>query len=562
MTDARELADVFRHQGERKLWQTEFWGKYMHSAVPYWHMTGDSRLKAAMDDSAAAVLSAQSADGYVGNYPPDARAGAGWDVWGNKYTLLGLLYHHEATGDVRSLEGAKRLADYLIGTFGPDRRSLAKSGFFRGLPSCSVLEPIVWLYRVTRDKRYLDFAAYVVGELDAEYGPRLLRDAEVPVAHRISDGTLAGTALKSYETMSCCQGLLDYADVTGDGRILAAVLRTVESIRRDEVNLAGGSSAGECWYEGARRQTQAYECQQETCVQTTWMRLVGKLLRETLDPAWADELEKTFYNAYLASLSPDGSEFVQYTPLSGTRAGGACHCRLHTNCCNANGPRGFLEFLGNFVLKGKDAIYLCFYDSGTVRVTLPDGQAVELEQFTHYPADDETEIRCRVPSASRFTLALRVPGWSERTVVRVNGEEVPAKAGTFLRLTREWHDNDIVSVSFDMTARIHRQDGHVAFTRGPILLARDRRFGDGDLSEPLQNAFDEVKSVELTSVRPEKGMWMSFACSLPLGTHVENATAGRPTSVRLCDFASAGNTWDGDSFYRTWIPVARRTMKW
>ena len=31
-------------------WQTEFWGKYMHSAVPFWQATGCARLKARIDD--------------------------------------------------------------------------------------------------------------------------------------------------------------------------------------------------------------------------------------------------------------------------------------------------------------------------------------------------------------------------------------------------------------------------------------------------------------------------------------------------------------------------------
>ncbi|MFQ8804200.1 MAG: hypothetical protein ACLR8Y_02505 [Alistipes indistinctus] len=54
-----------------------------------------------------AILATQSPDGlYRGNYAPDAQLG-GWDVWGRKYTMLGLLaYYRSRTGDKKSLEGA------------------------------------------------------------------------------------------------------------------------------------------------------------------------------------------------------------------------------------------------------------------------------------------------------------------------------------------------------------------------------------------------------------------------------------------------------------------------
>ena len=555
-TDAMYLADVFRHHTETDRWQTEFWGKWMHSAAPFWTYTRCPRLRAAMDESASAVLSAQQADGYIGNYPAGQRSGRCWDVWGNKYTMLGLLHHHAATGSADSLRGAERLAEYLMGVFGPGKKSIAESGNFRGMPSCSALEPVVWLYRVTRNARYLEFARYIVSEMDADGGARLLKDADVPVASRITDGTVRGSALKSYEMMSCCQGLLDFFDVTGESRCLDAVRKTAESIRTTEVNLAGGASSSEQWYNGAKRQIYPHVFQQETCVQTTWMRLAGKLLRETGNPVWADELEKTFYNAYLASLSPDNATFTQYCPLTGTRSKGAYHCRMHTNCCNANGPRGFLAFLENMLLVDGDRVCMNFYASGSQAARLADGTRAEFETFTLYPADGRIEIRNQTTERRRFTLALRIPGWGSSAEVAVNGTPVGAvSAGAYLDLAREWAPGDKVEINFDMTVRVHVIDNYVAFTSGPVLLARDRRFGDGDFSEALRRSILLRKTVNMDCVAPEKGTWMTFAGALPLGSHADNPEMGRPRIVRFCDYASAGATWDQESFYRVWLPV-------
>lgn len=82
----------------------------MHSAAPFARMTGDPRLAANIEASAKNLLSAQQPDGYLGSYCPERRYGGGWDVWGTKYTLLGLLYHYDLTGSAESL--VVRFCDY------------------------------------------------------------------------------------------------------------------------------------------------------------------------------------------------------------------------------------------------------------------------------------------------------------------------------------------------------------------------------------------------------------------------------------------------------------------
>ena len=214
-TDGVYLTDPYRWRTEKVYWQTEFWGKYMHSAAPFAYMTGDARLRANIEASVANLLPSQLPDGYLGNYCEEARCGKGWDVWGCKYTMLGLLFHHDLAGSQASLDAAARLCDYLRGVFGPGKRDIVKSGQYKGMPSCSVLEPVVWLYRRTKKPEHLEFAKYIVAQLDEHPdGPHLIRDAGIPVAGRCA-GAKPGyegqnPGLKAYEMMSCYQGLLEY----------------------------------------------------------------------------------------------------------------------------------------------------------------------------------------------------------------------------------------------------------------------------------------------------------------------------------------------------------------
>jgi len=563
--DPTYITKVFRNKTERNWkWSTEFWGKYMHSAVPYWRMTGDAGLREKIDAGVAAVIASQEPGGYIGNYPSEKRCSGGWDVWGMKYTLLGLLYHYEGTRDARSLEAARRLCDFMIANLGPgSAHPIADTGCFAGMPSCSGLEGVVWLYSLTKEKRYLDFAAFIVSEMERRAG--LLSQKDVPVWNRDGGEQRNGitSRLKAYEMLSCYQGLIDYAEATGDERCLAAARATGESVLADEVNLAGGASCDERWFRGAVHQHQVYSTLQETCVTTTWMRFCERLWVATADPKWLDALERTFYNAYLAALKPDGSMFASYTPLNGSRFRGHEQCWMHMACCNANGPRGYLAVLRSLMGTEKDTVYLNFYLSGSVRAKVPaTGRMAEFDIYTHYPLRNTIRIEYRSPEAADFTLALRIPAWSVGTDVVVNGKTVEAvKPGGYLRLKRTWEPGDEVKVNLDMTVRKHLLDHCIAFTCGPVALVRDSRFADGDVGEGLCRAVGEdgwwpnFRPVR----RPEPSLRMVFSCELPVvpHMHVEFPEDDFPQQVSFCDYASGANSWSPSHWCRLWLPIER-----
>ncbi len=565
-TDPMYYAREFRYPAEPGAWQTEFWGKYMLSAVEFAERFDDAALKARIARSVKEVCSNQEADGYIGNYPKDKRAGSGWDLWGNKYTMRGLVEWYEFTGDEEALVIAARLADYVMGIFGPGKRHLNETGCWRGLPSCSMLEVIVKLYKITGAKRYLDFASYIVSELDeGERSPRLLRDAGVDPAERVSpkkgQSIWTLSSRKSYEMMSCYQGLIAYAAATGRKDIADACVKTAERILATEINITGGASSHENWYGGREKQTSTYRYENETCVVTTWMRFCEEILKLTNDPKWADEIERSFYNAYLASQRPDGSEFVQYTSLCGRRHFGENHSRLHTNCCTANGPRGYLAYIRSLIMADKDAVTLNFYASGDASVVWPKtGERISLETYTLYPKVNSVSIRYRERSPKSFKLRLRIPGWSAKTSVQLNRKPVEGvKAGEYLVLDREWKCGDQIDLGFDFSPRATFLNDKVAFTMGPLVLSRDRRFGDGDLGEviSLMAAYGlKAGQVPVRATRTTNdAMYYTAVGLLTTGVHTKNAGERYPSVINFCDYASAGNTWGDDSYFRVWLDV-------
>lgn len=104
----------------------------------------------------------------------------------------------------------------------------------------------------------------------------------------------------------------------------------------------------------------------------------------------------------------------------------------------------------------------------------------------------------------------------------------------------------------DLSGRLVTLNGQQVIVRGPVVLARDARFGDGFIYESVvlieKNGLVEL----LPSLKKPANVWMSFSAPLLLGTDLEGDFRN-PKQVNFCDFASAGNTWGEDSRYRVWI---------
>ena len=193
-------------------------GKWIHAATLAWVYANDAALRAKVDRVVASLIATQQASGYLGTYSDSSRFGMGkdeqWDVWVHKYVLLGLITYSLHSGDARALEAARRAADLLIATFGSQGNlDLNERSTHVGMASGSVLEPMVLLYRVTGDERYLTFARFIADHWEAEKGPRLISSL---TANRSVRDTANG---KAYEMLSCLVGLTELYRVTGDARI-------------------------------------------------------------------------------------------------------------------------------------------------------------------------------------------------------------------------------------------------------------------------------------------------------------------------------------------------------
>lgn len=237
--DTKQLVEPFRHLTEGTRWQTEFIGKWMLGAIGSYRYNHDDELLQKIKDAAYDLMSTQREDGYMGNYQKSNRL-TNWDIWGRKYTSLALLDYYRLTGDKKALKAVVKLIDGLIGELKESNTDIAATGLYRGMPSCSILEPVMYLYDCTKEKRYLDFAKGIAAAIEKPGSTQLVIKAleGVPVAHRFpfpSHWWSFENGHKAYEMMSCYVGLMELGKVTGEGKYLAAAEAAARNILDTEM---------------------------------------------------------------------------------------------------------------------------------------------------------------------------------------------------------------------------------------------------------------------------------------------------------------------------------------
>lgn len=560
----------------------EFWGKWFTSAALGYAYQPTAAHKAILDKSVTELIKAQDADGRLSSYSRAQEFGF-WDIWSRKYALLGLIAHYDQTGDKASLKAACRATDALIEIAGPGKKKLTETGLqiLGSLSSCSVLEPVVLVYERSGNKKYLDFAQYLVklwSEPDS-YNPNGLRYIEDALA---GVDPLLMAAPKGYEMMSCYEGLCELYRVTGEKRLLDAVVRFGQSVLKKEIMIVGSGSSAELWCDGANRQTELLEQPMETCVTVTWMKLCYQLLRLTGNPVWADQLEVSLYNSLLGAMCEEGKWWAYYSPLIGERMPSPMQIPVcQSSCCVANGPRGLLLTPGWSVMQSKTGPVINLYSKGTWSHKLENGTAVKITQETDYPVNNKILIYIDLPKPARFTVSLRIPAWSKNTAILVNDEKIECRPGTYAFISREWKKGDTIRMEIDLRGRIVRAPGNIndlAVMRGPVVLALDSRMVKAEnynlwllpegtswtfkdelgglkyvLPVPCRTADAPEQYINLvpSSSKPDN-VWMAFEVSfLYRYTHFFDH---KQINLVMCDYASAGNQYSDKNLFRVWLP--------
>ncbi|HCG25621.1 MAG TPA: hypothetical protein DE060_08185 [Lentisphaeria bacterium] len=536
--DYRKLVDPFRFRNEKdNLWRCEFWGKIVRSAILAWHGTQDAELLQIIRDTVRDMLSTQTPDGCISSYPAEKQTG-GWDIWGRKYVLLALLrYYNLIEHDEQVLNACRGMLDHLMQQIPVTGQSMPHYGWHEGLAACSILGAVCGVAAATGEQRYRDYARRIV-----DSGCSLKHNIFEAARRHIPPAEIGNG--KAYEMLSCFQGLSEFHLMDPQEEYLETVTELFRMVKEQEIFITGGGglkdTVGEFWYYGAMRQTRDDSGNHgETCVTATWLHYCDRILKLTGSATAADCMERSFYNAMLGSMKPDGSWYIHAnpSPLSGAGFKKAAPDQLPgfgEDCCLAQGPEGIAMASYTAVLGSHDGIVLNAYEPLTCSFNTPRGQTAELEVSGDYPWRETVGITLCIQEPERFTIRFRIPcWWKGRSVFRLNGKELPAVPGEYLALERSWSNADRVEILFDLTPeQVFSPDiSRVGYLAGPVVLAQDSRLGKVNRPVPADGITQDTEN---------PGNEFHLVKRLSDGT-------------LLCDYASAGNRFSMDNRLTVWM---------
>jgi DUF1680 family protein len=462
----------------------------------------DPAMQAYLDKLIALIASAQEPDGYLYTArtidPQHPHSWSGNKRWVNEEEQSHELYdaghlfeaaaaHYQATGETNLLDVATKEADLLCEVFGPGTNQL------HVWPGHEIVEMgLCKLYRVTGDERYLELAKYFIDVRGTRPGGDNYHQSRIPP---VTQTEAVGHAVRAGYLYS---GMADVAALTGDLDYIHAIDMIWENIVSKKLYLTGGIGAVPR-IEGFGHN---YYLPNDTAYCETCAAVANDFLNERLfllhgDAEYMDVFERTLYNGLLSGVSLDGTKFFYPNPLE---------CAGHYErspwfgcaCCPGNITRFLPSLPGDFYAERGDTVFVNLFAGGSADIKLDDGRKITLTQVTRYPWVGDVKITVAPEKKSRFTLAVRIPGWArnepvpsdlyrfadtntEPVTLAINGKAVKFSAENgFANLRRSWKPGDVVELNLPMPVRrviansnAEADAGRVALQRGPIVYCAE-----------------------------------------------------------------------------------------
>lgn len=468
----------------------------------------DEELKSLADGVVELISAAQEEDGYLGTYftieEPERklkRLNESHELYCAGHFIEAAVAYYEVTGNEKVIETACKLADYIVKYFGEEE------GKIHGYDGHEEIEiGLAKLYRVTREKRYLNLSKYFLlirGTNPDFFIDQNKADGKAPLIteldkfphsyyqnHRplLEQDTAKGHAVR---LVYMCTAMADVAALTKDKNMLEACKKIWRNIVDKRMYITGGIGStviGESFTLDYDLPNDTMYC--ETCASVGLIFFANRLFENELTGEYGDVMERALYNTALAGMALDGKHFFYVNPLEvvpekGKKDPTKSHVKsvrpewLGCACCPPNLAR-LLASLDKYVYVQKDNIILAnlfMKCDGQFEVV---GKTVSIKQETEYPWGNSIRFDVNCEKKTEFTLGIRIPNWTDDYLIRVNGQLYNAEVKKGIAYVSKEFCNDVVELVLDM--KVETWDAHtsvrnnidkVAVSRGPIVYCME-----------------------------------------------------------------------------------------
>lgn len=479
--------------------------KWLEAAAYSLSCFPDSKLEEKADRLIDIIAQAQDEDGYLNTYFTIKDKERRWtnlleghELYCSGHMMEASCAYFEATGKDKLLSVMLKNAKHIYERFIENKKE--------GYPGHPEIElALLKMYRLTGEKFCLELCSHFVDargvdthffEKEAEkrnwqvWGmpPKNLEynQSHKPVREQADAVGHAVRAVYLYTAMA------DLAGETDDIKLKQACEKLWQSITEKRMYITGaiGSTVhGEAF-------TKDYDlpgdtAYAETCASIGLMFFASKMLEMNVNSKYSDIMEIAFYNTVLSGMALDGKSFFYVNPLScipGISGKAVTHNHVKTQrsswyacaCCPPNVART-VGSIGKYAYGENENTCFChLYAAGEVQFE----NGMKMVCKTEYPYG--FDVNYKIISGGKC-LALRIPFWSEKFSLFVNGKSFSGKMlNGYVYLDTK--DGDEVKLMLNgepyfvyPSPKIPSLSGKVCICRGPLVYCFEGTDNDGDI---------------------------------------------------------------------------------
>ncbi len=447
-------------------------GDWGWEEMPYW-LKGFANMGYVLNDKKMideamvwinGTLNSQRDNGDFGPYVIRNTTGKR-DLWAQMLMLFVLQSYYEYSHDQRVVTHMTRYFKWQLAI--PEKDFL--TDYWENSRGGDNLYSVYWLYNITKESWLLDLATKI---------------------HRNTANWKLKNWLPNWHNVNIAQCFREPATFyqqSGDPTDLQASYDNQNFIREMYGQVPGGMFGSD---ENSRKGYDDPRQAIETCGMVEQMSSDEIMLRITGDTFWAENCEDVAFNTFPAAFMPDYKSLRYLTAPNMVTSDSKNHHPgidnpgpylmmnpFSSRCCQHNFTSGWVYYAENLWMATPDnGLAAIFYSDSEVKAKVSNGTEVSILQQTHYPFEEQVQMKLQMAKSVEFSLYLRIPAWCEKPIIRINDQivNVKAVAGQFVRISNQWKNNDKIALTFPMKLKMRtweKNKNSVSVNYGPLTFS-------------------------------------------------------------------------------------------
>jgi len=456
-----------------------WWDGYLRSA----YMTDNKIAITKINDIVKYILSGQDKDGYLGIYSKQMRfkhKGSNGELWSQAVLFRMLLGYYEFTQDKSVLKAVERAMAVTTKEYNSDKKNpfevnVDYGGVTHGLMMTDVCET---LYRITKNKKYNDYAVYLYQDFSRHPINRAFNDLRYDLLME-KDSLFKAHGAHTYEQF---RTLILAKQTTGYPELEEVFNSALNKL--SNCILPSGAGFGNEWLNGEKSNPNTTAS--EFCDMLELRNFYTSAVQKTGVIAYADNAEKLTFNAMQGARSNDGKGLVycktdncyvldNTAPQSGFEEFDFRYKYSPTHadaavCCNPSYGRNLPYFVSNMFMKTNDGIAAILYGPSTLSINY-NGANLIIDEQTNYPFSDDIKFVITTDKEVDMKIYLRKPNWSKALNIDVENAEIIQENG-YYSIKKRWKTGDVIKMSFvNEIFTVKDNNNETALQRGALVYA-------------------------------------------------------------------------------------------